>query len=81
MKLPILTAVGDKIPNPSMSNLSAISQIGLVIYMFLIGLEFNTKLLKHHIKSASLLSAAGIINSFILGAIASFWFDHNDDFF
>ncbi len=80
-KLPIITALGDKIPNPSMSILYAISQIGLVIYMFLIGLEFNTKLLKHHIKSASLLSAAGIITPFILGAIASFWFYHNGNFF
>ncbi len=80
-KLPIITAVGIKIPNPSMSILYAISQIGLVIYMFLIGLEFNTKLLKHHIKSASLLSATGIITPFILGAIASFWFYHNGDFF
>jgi Kef-type K+ transport system membrane component KefB len=80
-KLPIITAVGLKIPNPSMSILYAISQIGLVIYMFLIGLEFNTKLLKHHIKSASLLSAAGIITPFTLGAIASFWLDHNGDFF
>ena len=80
-KLPIITAVGLKIPNPSMSILYAISQIGLVIYMFLIGLEFNTKLLKHHIKSASLLSAAGILTPFILGAIASFWFYHNGDFF
>ncbi|MEH2254214.1 cation:proton antiporter [Nostoc sp.] len=80
-KLSIITSLGDKIPNPSMSILYAISQIGLVIYMFLIGLEFNTKLLKHHIKSASLLSAAGIITPFILGAIASFWFYHNGDFF
>ncbi|RCJ35653.1 potassium transporter [Nostoc punctiforme NIES-2108] len=80
-KLPIITAVGLKIPNPSMSILYAISQIGLAIYMFLIGLEFNTKLLKHHIKSASLLSAAGIITPFILGAIASFWFYHNGNFF
>lgn len=80
-KLPIITSLGDKIPNPSMSILYAISQIGLVIYMFLIGLELNTKLLKHHIKSASLLSAAGIITPFILGAIASFWFYHNGDFF
>ncbi|MEH2288030.1 cation:proton antiporter [Nostoc sp.] len=80
-KLPIITAIGLKIPNPSMSILYAISQIGLVIYMFLIGLEFNTKLLKHHIKSASLLSAAGIITPFILGAIASFWFYRNGDFF
>ncbi|MFN6561662.1 MAG: cation:proton antiporter [Nostoc sp. ChiSLP01] len=80
-KLPIITALGDKIPNPSMSILYAISQIGLAIYMFLVGLEFNTKLLKHHIKSAGLLSAAGIITPFILGAIASFFLYHNGNFF
>ncbi|PHJ68682.1 potassium transporter [Nostoc linckia z18] len=80
-KLPIITALGDKIPNPSMSILYAISQIGLAIYMFLIGLEFNTKLLKHHIKSAGLLSASGIITPFILGAIASFFLYQNGNFF
>ncbi|BAY76411.1 sodium/hydrogen exchanger [Nostoc linckia NIES-25] len=80
-KLPIITALGDKIPNPSMSILYAISQIGLAIYMFLVGLEFNTKLLKHHIKSAGLLSAAGIITPFILGAIASSFLYHNGNFF
>jgi Kef-type K+ transport system membrane component KefB len=80
-KLPIITALGDKIPNPSMSILYAISQIGLVIYMFLIGLDFNTKLLKHHVKSAGLLSAAGIITPFILGAIASFFLYQNGNFF
>ncbi|WP_445635528.1 Potassium transporter [Nostoc sp. DSM 114161] len=80
-KLPIITALGDKIPNPSMSILYAISQIGLAIYMFLVGLEFNTKLLKHHIKSAGLLSAAGIITPFVLGAIASFLLYQNGNFF
>jgi Kef-type K+ transport system membrane component KefB len=80
-KLPILTALGDKIPHPSMSILYAISQIGLVIYMFLIGLEFNTQLLKHHIKSAGLLSAAGIITPFLLGACASFFMYNQGVFF
>ncbi|MFK0734777.1 MAG: cation:proton antiporter [Gloeotrichia echinulata IR180] len=80
-KLPILILGGGKIPHPSMSILYAISQIGLVIYMFLIGLEFNTKLLRHHIKSAGLLSAAGIITPFILGAIASFGLHQNGAFF
>jgi Kef-type K+ transport system membrane component KefB len=70
-----------KIPNPSMSILFAISQIGLVIYMFLIGLEFNTELLKHHIKSAGLLSAAGIITPFSLGAIASILLYKHGGFF
>lgn len=80
-KLPILTAAGLKIPNPSMSILYAISQIGLAVYMFLVGLEFDTKLIKHHIKSAGILSAAGIMTPFVLGAIASFWLYGNGDFF
>lgn len=80
-KLPILTALGDKIPHPSMSILYAISQIGLVIYMFLVGLEFNTQLLRHHIKSAGLLSAAGIITPFLLGAGASFFMYKQGIFF
>ncbi|MBD2436693.1 cation:proton antiporter [Nostoc sp. FACHB-110] len=80
-KLPILTALGDKIPHPSMSILYAISQIGLVVYMFLIGLEFNTQLLKHHIKSAGILSASGIITPFLLGACASFFIYNQGDFF
>ncbi|MGI2903863.1 cation:proton antiporter domain-containing protein [Tolypothrix sp. VBCCA 56010] len=70
-KAPILIEGATKIPNPSMSILFAISQIGLVLYMFLIGLEFNTEVLKHHVKSAGLLSGAGILTPFILGAIAT----------
>ncbi|WP_017314751.1 cation:proton antiporter [Mastigocladopsis repens] len=80
-KVPLILETGAKIPNPSMSILFAISQIGLVIYMFLIGLEFNTELLKHHAKSAGLLSGAGIITPFVLGAIASFLLYNNGDFF
>src|SRR5689334_12214777 len=71
-KVPILLATGEKIPNPSMSILFAISQIGLVIYMFLIGLEFNTDLIKQRVKSAGLVSAAGILAPFILGGAAAF---------
>ncbi|MFN6572719.1 cation:proton antiporter [Dendronalium sp. ChiSLP03b] len=71
-KVPILLATGAKIPNPSMSILFAVSQIGLVIYMFLIGLEFNTDLIKQRIKSAGLVSGAGILAPFTLGAAAAF---------
>ncbi len=71
-KAPILLATGAKIPNPSMSILFAISQIGLIIYMFLIGLEFNTDLIRQRLKSAGLVSAAGILAPFSLGAVAAF---------
>ncbi|BAZ66686.1 MAG: cation:proton antiporter [Pelatocladus maniniholoensis HA4357-MV3] len=72
-KAPLILATGEKIPNPSMSILFAISQIGLVLYMFLIGVEFNTDLIKQRIKSAGLVSGAGILAPFSLGAIAAFF--------
>ncbi len=40
--VPLILESGTKIPNPSMSILFAISQLGLVIYMFLMGLELDT---------------------------------------
>ncbi len=80
-KAPILLATGAKIPNPSMSILFAISQIGLVIYMFLIGLEFNTDLIRQRLKSAGLVSAAGIVAPFSLGAVAAFNLYNQGDLF
>ena len=37
---------------PSMAIIYAASQIGLVLYMFLIGLEFDTNLIRHRVPSA-----------------------------
>ncbi len=78
---PLILANGSKIPNPSTSILFAISQIGLVIYMFLIGLEFNTDLIKRRLKSAGLVSGAGILVPFCLGAVAAFFLYNRGDLF
>ncbi|MGH9869972.1 MAG: cation:proton antiporter [Candidatus Polarisedimenticolia bacterium] len=59
------------VPHPSMAILFAISQVGLVLYMFLVGLEFNTQLIVGRMKSAGLVSAAGIVIPFGLGAVYS----------
>lgn len=64
-------AGGASIPNPSMSIIFAISQLGIVVYMFLIGLEFNTELIRGRLKSAGLVSGAGIVAPFGLGALAA----------
>lgn len=80
-KAPLVIDAATKIPNPSMSLLFAISQIGLVIYMFLIGLEFNTKLIQHRVKSAGLVSGAGIVAPFILGALCALLLYGNGDLF
>jgi Kef-type K+ transport system membrane component KefB len=70
-KTPLILAAGTKIPNPSMSILFAVSQIGLVLYMFLIGLEFNTDFVKSRFKHASFVAFAGMLAPFILGAISA----------
>jgi Kef-type K+ transport system membrane component KefB len=80
-KLPFLLENGTKIPHPSMSILFAMSQIGLVIYMFLIGLEFNTDLIKNRLRSASLVSGMGILAPFVLGAMAALFIYQNDGLF
>jgi Kef-type K+ transport system membrane component KefB len=56
-----------EIIHPSMAVLSALSQIGLVLYMFLVGLEFNGEHLRTKLRSALLISAAGIVAPFLLG--------------
>ena len=70
-KIPLIVDVATKIPHPSMSILYALSQVGLMIYMFLVGLDLNINLLKKRAGSAGLISIAGIIAPFTLGAIAA----------
>lgn len=52
-----------------MSILYAASQVGLVLYMFLIGVEFDTNLIRKRLRSAASVSLAGIITPLILGGL------------
>ncbi len=58
--------------HPSMGILYVIAQLGLVIYMFMIGMEFDVKLLQHRAKGAIGVSLAGIIMPFTFGAIIAY---------
>jgi Kef-type K+ transport system membrane component KefB len=53
----------------SMSILYASSQVGLVLYMFLIGVEFDTNLISRRIRSAVSVSLAGIAVPLVLGSL------------
>jgi Kef-type K+ transport system membrane component KefB len=55
-------------PRETISVIYAVSQVGLVIYMFLIGAEFNVGLIRQRIRSAAFVSLAGILAPFALGA-------------
>ena len=56
-------------PKTSLPGLSLLSQVGLVFFMFLIGLELDPKLLRGRGKSSFAISAAGICVPFGLGAL------------
>ena len=53
--------------------LFAIAQIGLTLYMFVVGLEFQTGLLRRNLRTAAFVSAAGILAPFALGSVLAIW--------
>jgi Kef-type K+ transport system membrane component KefB len=68
-------------PKPAVTVIYAVSQVGLVLYMFLIGVEFNISLIRQRLRSAALVSLAGIITPFALGSTLSLVMIKNDAFF
>jgi Kef-type K+ transport system membrane component KefB len=54
-------------PAPSMPVLYVLSQLGLVLYMFCVGLEFRVDLLDRFSRVAATVSAAGIVLPMALG--------------
>lgn len=60
-------------PPDSKPILFAVSQLGLVLYMFLIGVEFDLELIKSRMRSAASVSLAGIVAPFALGAALAYY--------
>jgi Kef-type K+ transport system membrane component KefB len=56
-------------PKQSLPILYVLAQIGLVLYMFLVGLEFDRSLFRAHARGALSVSMFGIAAPFALGAI------------
>ncbi|HUB53873.1 MAG TPA: cation:proton antiporter [Mycobacterium sp.] len=54
---------------PANTVLYTTAQIGLVLYMFLVGLNFDVKLIKHRVGTAAAVSTAGIVAPLALGAL------------
>jgi Kef-type K+ transport system membrane component KefB len=68
-------------PKDSMTILFAISQVGLSLYMFLVGLEFEVELIRKRVRSALSVSLAGIVVPFFLGGVIARFLAGNADFF
>ena len=68
-------------PKTSMPIIYTLSQLGLVLYMFLVGLEFDVSLVRRHLRGAASVSVAGIAAPFVLGALLACMLLHNATFF
>jgi Kef-type K+ transport system membrane component KefB len=60
-------------PNDIRPALSIIAQIGVILYMFLVGLELNAGLLKSRAQATIAISHTSILVPFLLGAILALW--------
>ncbi len=76
------TAAGNvEVQHPSMMILFVLAQLGLVLYMFLIGLEFDAGLMRGRVRSVTLISGTGIVVPFVLGGVAAIWLLGRGDLF
>lgn len=60
-------------PKQSLGNLQFLSQIGLILFMFIIGMELDLKVLKNKAREAIIISHASIVFPFALGIILSYY--------
>lgn len=68
-------------PKESMPILYAVAQVGLSLYMFLVGLEFQVDLIRRRLRSALSVSLAGIVVPFFLGGVIATFLATDTDFF
>lgn len=60
-------------PANSLENLKFLSQIGLILFMFVIGMELDVKVLKNRAQEAIVISHASIVIPFALGVGLSYF--------
>ncbi len=60
-------------PKESLKVLYVGAQLGVGLYMFLVGVEFKTELFRSRAKSAAAVSISGMIVPFGLGALLAIW--------
>jgi len=72
---------GKPLGHPLMTVIYCFAQVGLVLYMFCVGLEFRSDLIMRRVRSAASVSAAGIIVPFALGAGLAWGLQDRSDLF
>jgi Kef-type K+ transport system membrane component KefB len=64
-------------PERSLGLMSVVSQLGLVLYMFVVGTHLQRDFTKQALRGAMQISIAGVFAPFVLGAALA-WFLYND---
>nr|WP_294935534.1 cation:proton antiporter [uncultured Flavobacterium sp.] len=60
-------------PVASLGNLQFLSQIGLILFMFVVGMELDLKVLQNKAKDAVVISHASIVIPFTLGLVLAYF--------
>jgi len=63
-------------PNDAVPYLNALSQVGVIFFLFLVGLELDINLLRHRGRAAVVISQSSIITPMILGGILGVFLYH-----
>ena len=65
----------------SMPILYSLSQLGLTLYMFVVGIEFEVEDFRQHRKTAISVSITGMVAPFFLGGLIAVWLHGSGDYF
>jgi len=68
-------------PPETLKTLYVGAQLGIGLYMFLVGVEFNRELFRSRVRSAAAVSIAGMAAPFALGAAVALWLVRVPGFF
>jgi Kef-type K+ transport system membrane component KefB len=68
-----LTIGAETFTHPNLVAIYVVGQLGLVLYMFLVGASFKLDILGAHVRQAGVTSAAGIGVPLMLGGIVGWW--------
>ena len=60
-------------PPESLKTLYVFAQLGIGLYMFLVGVEFDTELFRSRMRSAVSVSLAGMLVPFVIGTALALW--------
>lgn len=75
------TVQAQLMPAASKPVIYVVCQIGIVLYMFVVGAEFELDIIRQRFRSALAVSASGIVVPFALGALVAVWLVRQGIFF